>query len=101
MNNNTSPINWNEFIFRTIVGIHFFFLIGTILSMLVLPFAVQWYLWIPIESWILNMMTSKVLDCPMTRLENKYRILTGRPVIKAFVKHYIIKPALRARRKLC
>jgi len=34
---------------------------------------------------------SRVLDCPWTRLENYYRQKCGKPKIRTFIGHYIIK----------
>jgi len=38
---------------------------------------------------------SRVLDCPMTRYENKLRVQLGRPTIKGFIGHYFLKPYIR------
>ena len=38
---------------------------------------------------------SRVLDCPMTRFENKMRVQLGKPTIKGFIGHYFLKPYVR------
>ena len=38
---------------------------------------------------------SRVLDCPMTRYENKMRVQLGKPTIKGFIGHYFLKPYVR------
>ena len=59
------------------------------------PWGLSWYLALPVCTFIVLVTFSKVLDCPMTRYENKLRKEVGKPEIKGFVKHYIIRPYAR------
>ena len=38
-----------------------------------------------------NRRSSRVLDCPWTRLENYYREKVGKPTIKTFIGHHLKK----------
>jgi hypothetical protein len=59
------------------------------------PWGVSWYVALPLCTFIVLVTFSKVLDCPMTRYENKLRKEVGKPEIRGFVKHYIIRPWVR------
>ena len=50
------------------------------------------YIALPICAWIMHLTFSRVLDCPWTRFENYYRRKCGKPEIKTFIGHYIVKP---------
>ena len=64
------------------------------------PWGLSWYVALPLCTFIVLVTFSKVLDCPMTRYENKLRRDVGKPEIRGFVKHYIIRPYVRFRYKL-
>jgi hypothetical protein len=64
------------------------------------PYGISWYLALPLCTFIILVTFSKVLDCPMTRYENKLRRDVGKPEIRGFVKHYIIRPWVRFRYNL-
>ncbi len=59
------------------------------------PWGFPWYVALPLCTFIVLVTFSKVLDCPMTRYENKLRKNVGKPEIRGFVKHYIIRPYAR------
>ena len=59
------------------------------------PFGYPWYICLPLCSFIILISFSRVLDCPMTRYENKLRVQVGRPTIKGFIGHYFLKPYVR------
>ena len=59
------------------------------------PWGFPWYVALPLCTFIVLVTFSKVIDCPMTRYENKLRKQVGKPEIKGFVKHYIIRPYAR------
>ena len=59
------------------------------------PWGLSWYVALPLCTFIVLVTFSKVLDCPMTRYENKLRKDVGKPEIKGFVKHYIMRPYAR------
>ena len=64
------------------------------------PWGYPWYLALPVCTFIVLVTFSKVLDCPMTRYENKLRKDVGKPEIRGFVKHYLIRPYARFKYKL-
>lgn len=90
----------NEILFRLTVLVHFIYLAGNVCAFFYLPLVVDWYIFIPLQSFIVNLAFSTVWDCQLTKLENLLRKKTGRPTINKFVKHYIIKNYLRIRNKL-
>lgn len=59
------------------------------------PYGLPWYVCLPLCSFIALISFSRVLDCPMTRYENKLRVQLGRPTIKGFIGHYFLKPYVR------
>ena len=59
------------------------------------PYGLPWYVCLPLFSFIALISFSRVLDCPMTRYENKLRVQLGRPTIKGFIGHYFLKPYVR------
>ena len=52
----------------------------------------NWYIYLPIATFIVVISLSRVMDCPLTNLENKLRKKLNLEPIQGFVKHYIIKP---------
>lgn len=62
-------------------------------------YGLPWYVCLPLCSFIMLISFSRVLDCPMTRYENKLRVQVGRPTIKGFIGHYFLKPYIRAKVK--
>jgi hypothetical protein len=58
-----------------------------------------WYLALPACTFIAVISFSRVLDCPLTAMENKLRKEVGLPPINAFIKHYFIKPYVRLKFK--
>lgn len=61
------------------------------------PYGFPWYVALPLCSFIVLVSFSKVLDCPMTRYENKLRRDIGKQEIRGFMKHYIMRPYARFR----
>lgn len=61
------------------------------------PYGFPWYVALPLCSFIVLVSFSKVLDCPMTRYENKLRRDVGKQEIRGFMKHYIMRPYARFR----
>jgi len=64
------------------------------------PYGFPWYVALPLCSFIVLVSFSKVLDCPMTRYENKLRRDIGKQEIRGFMKHYIMRPYARFRYNL-
>jgi hypothetical protein len=58
-----------------------------------------WYIAAPLCTFIVIVTFSKVLDCPLTRLENKIRKRLGKNKIGGFIKHYLIRPYVKFKRK--
>jgi hypothetical protein len=59
-----------------------------------------WYIALPLCTFIGLVSMSRVLDCPITALENKIRKRLGKPKIGGFIKHYLIKPYAKTKRKI-
>ena len=86
------------------VLIHWGVVIGNFLAFFILAYQgfhpnqhVPWYVALPLCTFIAVISFSRVLDCPLTAIENKLRSQIGLPPIKAFIKHYFIKPYVRVR----
>lgn len=77
-----------------VVG-HALIIVGNITAFLILPLLAPWYIALPLMSYIGLLTFSKVLDCPMTKLENSMRRRMDLPEIKGFIGHYAIKPLKR------
>tara|TARA_R110002110_G_scaffold173038_1_gene376009 strand:- start:125 stop:499 length:375 start_codon:yes stop_codon:yes gene_type:complete len=58
---------------------------------------IPWYVAVPLCTFIGVITFSRVLDCPLTGYENKLRQRVGLPPIKAFIKHYFIRPYVKRR----
>lgn len=84
-----------------VVLLHWIVVIGNFSAFFILafqgltPFGYPWYICLPLCSFIILISFSRVLDCPMTRYENKLRVQLGRPTIKGFIGHYFLKPYVR------
>lgn len=86
---------------RTMLGLlvifHSYIVVANVLAFFVVPFVEPWYVAVPIMSVVLLLVFSKVLDCPLTNLENHLRKKLGMKRIGGFVGHYFIKPIRRSR----
>jgi hypothetical protein len=88
-----------------VVLLHWAVVIGNFSAFFILafqgltPFGFPWYVCLPLCSFIILISFSRVLDCPMTRYENKLRVQVGRPTIKGFIGHYFLKPYMRRKIK--
>jgi hypothetical protein len=51
-----------------------------------------WYIGFPLCTFIGVISFSKVIDCPLTRFENKLRKKLNKREIGGFIKHYLIRP---------
>ena len=116
-NNITTPSNQDRFLkflptkpfkhlkLLIVVILHWLVVIGNLSAFFILafqgftPFGFPWYICLPLCSFIILISFSRVLDCPMTRFENKLRVQQGRPQIKGFIGHYFLKPYIRAKIK--
>ena len=86
---------WLKILFYFLVYIHF----KVILLLVVVPFFLifnePFWIWVPVNIWIMHLIFSPVLVCPATIWENRLRRKLGKPKIKTFFKHYFIKPLKR------
>lgn len=76
-----------------LVTFHLLVIFGNCFAAVVYPFIVHWsvsLLALPIFMVCINLMFSRY-TCMLTELENKLRVLSGKPQIKAFIKHYILR----------
>ena len=87
-------------VFTFIVALHLFVVLGNALAFFVLPFKADWYVALPCCSIIFFLALAREFECPLTRMENRYRRRLGMPTIKAFVRHYIVKPIRDSRQKM-
>lgn len=74
------------------VGLHYILLITLIASVPMLAIYEPWYMFWPIASWLMNLVTMPptALKCPLTLLENRIRIALGWEPIKGFVGYWIL-----------
>ena len=75
-----------------VVAFHGGMVWANLFAFFVVPFLEPWYVAAPIMSLVLLLTFSKVLDCPLTTLENHYRKRLGMKRIGGFVGHYFLKP---------
>ena len=70
-----------------------------ILLLIITPFFTMvnepFWIWVPINVWVMHLMFSPVLVCPATIWENRLRRKLGKKEIKTFFLHYYIKPVKR------
>lgn len=74
-----------------VVVAHILVVIGNSVSFFILPFMVEWYIALPLNSFILWVTFSPGTSCPLTKLENKIRKRLELEPIRGFIKHYLIK----------
>ena len=98
MEENKRELALKTTLYFIIIG-HWLVIIGNLLAFFLLPFLSPWYIALPIMSYIGLLTFSRVLDCPMTKLENTIRQQMNLPEIKGFIGHYMLKPLKRAQVK--
>jgi len=59
-----------------------------------------WYIGAPLCTFIVVITFSRVIDCPLTRYENKIRKRLGKNTIGGFVKHYLIRPYAKFKKRI-
>ena len=80
-----------KFIFYAVVFLHHVFLWGNFFSAICLPIYTNWFIWIPLESFLINLFFNPTFArCPLTKLENKIRTNLGLPEIKSFLGYYYL-----------
>jgi hypothetical protein len=82
----------DRILLASLVLFHGYIVGANVLAFFVVPFLEPWYVAVPIMSLILLLVFSKVLDCPLTNLENRLRKKLGMKRIGGFVGHYFLKP---------
>ena len=82
----------DRILLASLVLFHSYIVGANVLAFFVVPFLEPWYVAVPIMSLILLLVFSKVLDCPLTNLENLLRKRLGMKRIGGFVGHYFLKP---------
>ena len=88
----------NEIILFLIQCLHWTFLVLTGVSFFLLWILEPWYVALPLSIWIVHLGFSRTLDCPWTRLENRYRSKTGRKEIGGFISHNLRVLGLKKRK---
>jgi membrane protein implicated in regulation of membrane protease activity len=81
--------------FYSLVFTHHIFILLLIITPLFVMINEPFWLWVPINIWVMHLMFSPVLVCPATIWENRLRRKLGKPEIKTFFLHYYIKPIKR------
>jgi len=87
--------NFNRVLFYGLVLGHHLFIILLLFSPFYLIVNEPFYIWAPLNIWILHLMFSPVLVCPATIWENRLRRKLDKKEIKTFFLHYYINPLKR------
>jgi hypothetical protein len=77
--------------FYSLVTGHLLLVIGIIVAFLILPFCADWYIALPLMTFIFFFSTTRI-ECQLTNLENVLRQKLGMKRIGGFVGHYIMRP---------
>lgn len=80
------------------LAFHMLLFFMNVAAIFVLPFVMlpdQWYLWAPLETYLVNLIFSSNKECVLTKLENKVRVALGWRPIGGFFGHYFLKPFKR------
>jgi len=80
-----------------IVSLHWVIAIGNIVALPYLATKIindisNWYIYLPLITFIVVITCSRTIDCPLTKIENKLRKKLDLDQIQGFIKYYIIKP---------
>ncbi len=80
-----------RFIVYAIKALHIIIgIVNTIAIPTMLIYA-PWYLSIPISVILVATLTANEYECLLTRLENKFRVKAGMPVIESFIEDIVEK----------
>lgn len=91
-----SPKNYDKkALLSCVVVLHMVVVAINCASFFVLPFMYSVWIWVPLNSFILNVTFAPPGACPLTRLENKLRTSLDMPRIGGFLGHYVIRPIKR------
>lgn len=58
--------------------------------------APDWAIALPLTTFVCWTIVSRKYDCPLSTLEDKYRVYFGFPPIRAFLAAYLVRPLRRA-----
>ena len=79
----------------SLVVVHFIIILLLFITPVFLIINEPFWIWVPVNIWIMHLMFSPVLVCPATIWENRLRRKLGMPEIKTFFYHYYIVPICR------
>ena len=82
------------FFFWLVVILHFILVFCVCVGIFVLPFVAHWCIVVPLEIYMVSLLTTSV-ECPLTNLENVLRRKLGYKPIGGFVGFYMLKPIKR------
>lgn len=82
-----------------VIALHLLLFIILISSLCILPFYADWYISVPLMTWILRLPFVDGM-CPLTELESRLRVSLGMPPIKSFIKQNILKPYVRIKNNI-
>ena len=91
--------NMSKYALWVVVITHLIIIVGNIVSILILPILMPWYVALPLMSLLVNLLFAPV-PCPLTKLENKIRKELGMREVRYFVGHYLVWPVKRKLRSL-
>ena len=78
-----------------LVLFHHLGILGFLVSAPLLMIKEPFWVWLPVNTWIMHLIFSPVLVCPLTIWENRLRRKLDKPELKTFFLHYYIKPIKR------
>ena len=82
-----------------LIVMHHLGIIGFLVSVPLLMIQEPLWVWLPVNTWILYLIFSPSLVCPLTVWENRFRKKLGWEKIGTFIKHYYIIPYTRWQKK--
>jgi len=75
-----------------LVLLHHLGIVGFLVSAPLLMITEPFWVWLPLNTWMMHLIFSPVLVCPLTIWENRLRNKLGWEKIGTFFKHYYIRP---------
>ena len=81
-----------KILFYLLVIVHHISSLILVVSPVLLIVYEPFWVWLPLNVWIMHLIFSPVLVCPATIWENRLRRKLDKPQIKTFFLHYYIKP---------
>lgn len=84
-------MNYNKCVLFMTIAIHYVVFVSFVLSAFIGWLTLSWYIAIALDALIVRVIVSP-MECPLTTIENKYRIKLGLLTSKGFLRDYIIYP---------